>query len=56
MALNLALHHGVDSQVEPKALRHTADSKIEEFLDRDAPDDWMRSRFMEWEFLDNIIN
>lgn len=36
-------HYGIKAQTE-----------IESILDRDAPDEWMQSRFIEWEFLDNI--
>jgi len=27
-------------------------SKIQQYIDSDAPDDWMQSRFVEWEFID----
>lgn len=56
MALNLALTMASIVRWSQRHYGIPADSKIEEFLDRDAPDDWMKSRFMEWEFLDNIIN
>lgn len=29
----------------------TADSKLQKYLDYDTPDEWMQSRFVEWEFL-----
>lgn len=31
-----------------------AETKIQSYIDKDAPDDYMQSRFVEWEFLDMI--
>ncbi len=38
-------HYGIPAQTELQAI-----------IDEDAPDDYMQSKFMEWEFLDSVID
>ncbi len=54
MALNLAVTGMAIARWSQRHYGDIADSKFELLIDRTAPDDWMRSRFMEWEFLDEV--
>lgn len=54
MILNLSLTALSIARWSERHYGVAAVTKIQNFLDVDAPDEWMQSRFMEWEFLDNL--
>ncbi len=54
MALDLGLTAASIVRWSERHYGVTAQSKIQTYLDQDAPDSWMQSRFVEWEFLDTI--
>lgn len=54
MVLNLTLTAMYITRWSERHYGFSAQSKIQSTIDKDAPDDWMQSRFVEWEFLDTI--
>lgn len=54
MALNLTVTGMAITRWSQRHYGDMADNRFESFIDRTTPDDWMHSRFMEWEFLDEV--
>lgn len=55
MAVNLSLTAFSIARWSERHYGIEASTKVQAFFDENAPDDWMQSRFVEWEFLDNLV-
>jgi len=54
MAINLTLTAMTIVRWSERHYGFSAQTKVQAYLDENAPDDYMQSRFVEWEFLDSI--